>query len=568
MRTSLTGVSGVQIAPLSLANGGEHLVLRDIDNTLIDETPDPGWPAGNAVVDFSMERRDDLTGGGYSDGALDGAWYTWSSIDGTDTTNADTTDQGTPGADNSNPDLFNHFSFVVTPASPIIGSDFTLSIQAFSSADDSVPLTTYNSTITVSEAVSGALSGSTTDQAITAGATTLTMQFDSTAPVIALSVTDTIYPEITGTTADFAVIDTGDNAALRDVVISEVNWFGNALSGDEWLEIRNNSSASLDLSGWTIEALGTGTSPVTIASNTILAAGGYLVIGDRQGPDTDGARTSLTGVANVQVQSAVALSNGGEQLTLRDIDGTLIDQTPTGPFPAGDAGTDRTMERRDDITGGGYTDGTLGTAWSTWNVFAGVDTTNADTSDQGTPGANNSDPAAFAPPVSLPYSTSFEGAEPLFENLGSGGFSNSPPAGTAARTGTAIATTDSVTTVFSGRQLQSFDCITLVDDTTSVTATANAVASTTVLNGGNVLTARVKLLWFTDASCTTEHPSTAFTTGSSTPLVEATYGAVSLTTAPPIGATHAKIRIEVHDNNAGANTGDDYAVDDVAVSQP
>jgi hypothetical protein len=566
MRTSLTGVANVQIASLSLLNGGEHLVLRDVEGTLIDETPDPGWPAGNddTGVDYSMERRDNSTGGGYTDGALDGAWYTWSSIDGTNTTHADSSDSGTPGADNTNPDLFDHFTLSVNPTSPIVGQDFTLTVRAFSSVDDSVPLTAYNGTISVTEAVTGSLSGEVDDQPITAGVASLTLQFDRLTSALALTVTDDIYSDMSATTANFTVIDTGDTANLRDVVINEVNWFGNAVSNDEWVELRNRSGASLDLSGWTIDGLGAGTEALVIDSNTILADGGYLVIGDRQGADLDGSRTSLTGVANVQVQSAVALSNGGDSLTLRDIAGTLVDETPAGVWPAGDSGSDRSMERRDEITGGGYTDGSVAGAWYTWNPFGNSDTTSPDTSDQGTPGADNSDPDAILPPLALPYTTGFETSDPNFENLVTGGFSNTPPAGTVANNGVAIATTDSVTTSLTGRQLQSVDCLILNDDTTTVNASASASASSN--NGATVLRARIKLLWFTDAGCTTPHAVTPNSVVTSTTLVQGSYTALANASAPPTGATHLKIRVEVADD-ASSST-DAYAVDDVSVTQP
>ena len=61
---------------------------------------------------------------------------------------------------------------------------------------------------------------------------------------------------------------------------------------------------------------------------------------------------------------------------------------------------------------------------------------------------------------------------------------------------------------------------------------------------------------------------TAATSGGGDALVQGAYGAVSLSTVPPAGATHAKIRVEVHDDNAGTNTGDAYAIDDVQVAQP
>lgn len=564
MRTSVTGVAGVQLAPLSLVNGGEHLVLRDVLNTVIDETPDPGWPAGSNAVDYSMERRDELHGG-YTDGALDGAWYTWSSIDGASNTSADTSDFGTPGTSNSDPDLFDHFTFTITPAIPIVGEDFVLDVQAFASADESTPLTAYNGTITITEAVAGALTGQVLSQPITAGAASVTLQFDRVTQALALTVRDDIYPEITGVTADIVITDTGDDAAALDVVISEVNWFGNDATADEWVEIRNISGAALDLSGWTIDGLATGSDALVIASNTVLAAGAYLVLGDRQGDDLDGSRTSLTGVAGVQVNSSVALSNGGDPLTLRDIDGTVIDQTPAGAWTAGDAASGRSMERRDDVSGGGYSDGGVAGAWYTWNPQAGTDTTSADSSDSGTPGADNSDPNAVLPALLLPYSTSFESGEPAFENLTTGGYSSVPPPGTAARTGGAIATTGSITSGFTGRQLQSADCLLLNDDTSLVEASAFAIASTA--NGGNGLAARLKLLWFTDEACATAH-TTASTTTTGAAIIDTAYSEFTIAVAPPLGATHLKIRFEIEDDNGGTNTEDDYAVDDVTVAQP
>jgi hypothetical protein len=570
-RTSLTGVADVQIVPMSLLNSGEPLVLRDVASTLIDETPDPGWPAGSNVVDYSMERRDEITGGGYTDGALDGAWYTWSSIDGTSTTSVDTTDFGTPGANNSNPDLFDHFTISVVPTSPIVAQDFVMTVRAFSSVDDTVALAGYTSTISVSEAVSGAtLSGEVSAQAITAGVSTLTMQFDTLAPLLTLTVTDDVYPNITGT-LDLSIVDTGVNANALDVVISEVNWFGSDVvvngSADEWVEIRNVTAAPLDISGWSIDGLGASAAALSIDSNTILGAGAYLVIGDRQGPDTVGERTSLTGVTDVQISTAVALTNTGDPLTLRDIDGTLIDQTPAGVWPAGNSSTRRSMERLDNVTGGGYTDGSVAGAWYTWNVLDGTDTTSVDTADQGTPGANNTNPAVA---IALPYSTGFEIGEPPFENLGPGGFSNTPPAGTPP-TGTVptggvlIATTDTLSTALTGRLLQSSHCLTLNDDTSTVNASAEAVASTD--NGGNVLRGRIKLIWYDNDTCSDPDLGTD-TPATSTALTQGTYTTFNFSVAPPTGATHLKVRFEIADNNAPSNDGDDYAIDDISVTQP
>lgn len=565
-RSALTGLVGVQIHDIELADGGEHLVLRDVESGFVDETPDSSWPAGSNINHYSMERRDEMRGG-YGDGALDGAWYTWSSIDGESTTSVDSTDLGTPGASNSDPDRFDHFTITLSPARPVVGQDFVVSVQAHGSADESVPLTGYNGSISISKTGAGTLSGDVLSQSITSGSASLTLQLDQVAPSIVLTVTDDVYPAINGQSVEFAVIDTGDTAVALAVVISEVNWFGNAGSTfDEWVELRNISGASLDISGWSVDGLGTGSDPLLIASNTVLADGAYLVLGDRQGADVDGSRTSLTGVSGVQVNSALALSNGGDSLSLRDISGTLIDQTPAGAWPAGDPAAGHSMERQDALTGGGYGDGSQALAWYTWNPLAGVDSTSVDSSDHGTPGADNSDPNAVLPPLALPYATGFEVGDAAFENLGSGTFTNLPPLGTSARSGTGIAATDSVTTAFSGRQLQTVDCLVLNDDTSIVNASAFATASTN--NGGNALRGRIKLLWFIDSSCATPDATTPDTSTASALLPQGVYSAFTIASVPPAGATHLKLGFEIRDDNGLPNTEDDFALDDVAVTQP
>lgn len=565
MRTSLTGVEGVQLHNLSLINEGEPLILKDPDGSEIDSTPTGAWAAGNNEVDYSMERRDDITGGGYGAGGAPASWYTWSSLDGTDTTSADSTDRGTPGAANSDPDIFDHFTLVFDPAEPRIDTDFTLTVTAYSSADDSVVIDDYNETVNVS-ASSGTLSGDTSGVEASSGVAVFTLQNDTVASGVTFTVSDAIYPEVTGS-AQVTIRAEGDPGSLRDVVISEVNWDGNAAIGanDEWLELRNISGAELNMSGWTIDGAGSSTNAIALPSGTILADGAYLVLADRQGMDADGMRTSLTGVSNVYVNSSVALTNSGEQLTLRDIDGTLVDQTPIGAWPAGNDSLDYTMERRDNLTGGGYGDGSSAAAWYTWNPDGGTNTTHPDAMMGGTPGAANSDPDAFPPPLALPYASGFEASDPAWQNLGLGGFSNTPPAGTSARNGTQIITTTSLTLGYT-RQLQSVDCITLNNDTDAVGMSIWAVASTG--NSTNTITARPRVLWFTDAACDTPHGMTAESGPSvGTDLMQGTYAELTLSEVPPSGATHMRVVVQAHDDDGGALS-EDWAADDVSVTQP
>jgi hypothetical protein len=558
MRTSLTGVAGVQLQPLSLTNAGEQLILRDPAGTDIDRTPEGPWPAGSNQADLSMERRDELTGGGYTDGSAPGAWYTWDSLDGTDTTSPDSSDRGTPGADNTAPDLFGHFSFAVSPDPPRAGVDFTLSLTAHASSGAAELLSGYQGSVSIT-ASPGPIAGQLSGRPVVDGAAAAILRLNTPNTTVTLTVTDDLYPRRTGSVEVF-VRPQGDTALTREVVISEVNWYGSGTdTSDEWIELRNLSGAARNLSGWTIDAAGSGSNPITIAAGTTLPAGGYLVLARRQGEDAPGSRTSVTGVAGVQVIPGLSLANGGELLVLRDVEGTAIDATPSGPWPAGSSTQLISMQRRDDLTGGGYTDGSVPAAWYSWRAGSGVDTTHPDTLDRGTPGADNG-----APPVPL-YATGFEAGDPAWENLSTGGFSNVPPAGTSARTGVAVVTTDSITQGYTGRQIQSVDCIPLAGDVDPVIGSAWGTASTD--NGDNLIRARIRFLWYTDAACATAHDATPEggpTLG--TVLPQGGYTEVSGSVAPPAGAASARIRLQVqYDNNGGTGTG--WAADDVLVSQ-
>jgi hypothetical protein len=165
----------------------------------------------------------------------------------------------------------------------------------------------------------------------------------------------------------------------------------------------------------------------------------------------------------------------------------------------------------------------------------------------------------------LAYESSFETNDPAFEDVsGVGVFSNTPPPGTTARTGTRVITNSTITTSYTGRAIQSVDCIELLNDTDPLVATIHGEAST--VNGGNEISGRIKMLWFTDSGCTTPHATTD-TAGTGITMPEGGYVAIEFNELPPIGATHFIIRFEVRDNNGGFNTQDDWAADDLTVDQ-
>ena len=169
------------------------------------------------------------------------------------------------------------------------------------------------------------------------------------------------------------------------------------------------------------------------------------------------------------------------------------------------------------------------------------------------------------PPPPPAYATSFEDGEPLFEKVSGAGtlYPDTCPPGTTPRTGAAGMSNSSITTSYSGRVIQSAECIAVTG--TEVNASYWITASTN--NGGNNLRARVSFAWFTDAACTTAH-ATSQTNGAGVNVSVGSYTQVGAIGSPPAAAAaFFKLRAEVIDDNAGTNTNDDWCIDDVVVSQ-
>jgi len=127
-----------------------------------------------------------------------------------------------------------------------------------------------------------------------------------------------------------------------DVVINEVAWAGTvANSADEWIELRNNTSDEVDLSGYTLEwddgetAIrfdGESDSNAKEVRQATISAEGFLLL-ERTDDDT---------ISDVEadVLYTGALGNGGERLVLRDGEGDVVDEVNAdgGEWPAGAAG--------------------------------------------------------------------------------------------------------------------------------------------------------------------------------------------------------------------------------------
>lgn len=124
------------------------------------------------------------------------------------------------------------------------------------------------------------------------------------------------------------------------VVINEIAWMGSSDNANaEWIELYNDGSDAVSLSGWTITSSGTAPN-ITIGSGKSIPGNGYFLF----------ERTSDASVPNVSADQIYtgALSNSGDTLALKDASGTVIDQVVGGTNwgnIGGDNATKKTAQR-------------------------------------------------------------------------------------------------------------------------------------------------------------------------------------------------------------------------------
>ena len=121
------------------------------------------------------------------------------------------------------------------------------------------------------------------------------------------------------------------------VMINEVAWAGtHASANDEWIELHNPGTTSIDLTGWVLSD----SSDLRVnLAGTITAHGYYLL-----------ERTDDETVLDINADQIYngGLRNDGESLWLQSPSGEMIDSANLNgdSWPGGNAGTHRTMERR------------------------------------------------------------------------------------------------------------------------------------------------------------------------------------------------------------------------------
>ncbi|MDP7421272.1 MAG: lamin tail domain-containing protein, partial [bacterium] len=206
------------------------------------------------------------------------------------------------------------------------------------------------------------------------------------------------------------------------VVINEIMWKGGTAStSDEWIEIKNVNDLAMNLSGWTIDGLGSGSpGTITIPPDTpVIPVDGYMIITNYGITDVncvimDGFETLPVVVVE---NSGVSLLDGGEQLVLKSSDGDIMDQANLNSADPGFDGwfggnpdSKYSMERNESGAGDGEWNypgaGTAPSSWHTCTAAAhldylyGVSGSEALVTAGATPGAFNS-PIEAPTPVEI-----------------------------------------------------------------------------------------------------------------------------------------------------------------------
>ncbi len=168
-----------------------------------------------------------------------------------------------------------------------------------------------------------------------------------------------------------------------EIVINELMWTGSTSSyADEWIELRNTTDYKINLSGWQLTRLSSGseTLMLEIPSGTIPANGFFLI----SNYDESGSQIAVTPDL---VDASVSLSTNQLQIKLYDGQwdgsGNLIDTADdgVGVAAAGDNTNKYSMMRKDPAG-----DGTVADNWFTADIALGWDN---GATEKGTPGESN-----------------------------------------------------------------------------------------------------------------------------------------------------------------------------------
>lgn len=165
------------------------------------------------------------------------------------------------------------------------------------------------------------------------------------------------------------VLVVGDGPAPADIVINEIMY--NSVGADEeWIELYNNTSGNVDISGWFVQDDNSSSVPIAIPGGTILSPGQYYTISVA----TDG-NFPFTPDLNGTLQANWALNNGNDDVNLFNLGRIQADYVPYddgAPWPTDPDGNGPSLSLLEPDL-----DNTIGSNWD------------ASPDNGGTPGTQN-----------------------------------------------------------------------------------------------------------------------------------------------------------------------------------
>lgn len=175
------------------------------------------------------------------------------------------------------------------------------------------------------------------------------------------------------------------------VVINELMWMGSLIGGlektaDEWIELRNLTSAPIGLQNWKLTKTVIGGGDLTIPDlpEMIIPESGYFLIANY-------ASTNVNSILNVTpnlVTASLSLANACQPISLQLPDSTLADSVGCGPADSHLAGSNGSLLKQSMARNYLVSDGTLPTSWHTSVAFANLDSSASD-ANKATPLAVN-----------------------------------------------------------------------------------------------------------------------------------------------------------------------------------
>ena len=120
------------------------------------------------------------------------------------------------------------------------------------------------------------------------------------------------------------LLATQTNTTAGDLVINEFMASNDATQADDdgefddWIELYNNTNASIDISGYSLSDDGTELEKWTFPAGTSIAAGAYLMVWADEDADQSGLHADFK------------ISAGGETILLSDASGTIVDEVVFG----------------------------------------------------------------------------------------------------------------------------------------------------------------------------------------------------------------------------------------------